>query len=349
MNKELDENYNSAVHIIKRLNYIDILKGFGILFVILGHIQQYIPSWLLIYIYSFHMPLFYYVSGYLYKEKYEKMELKGYIKKRAKELLYPYITLTIINFLWYIIKEHSINGIVKYIISFLYSNYIFDINYVGAVWFLMSLFIVEILYMMLRKKSNLNITSIMVFICFTIGILIQKIVSIKYFRLPFWIDISLFGLLFYHLGHIIKIKCNNLKFYKKVIILVLSIILNISAIILNYKYCYTDKFLGRIDMLYLHFGNYILFLLASTSGILTWQIISELICKNKLLELLGQNTLVIMGIHIIFIQILVKLFKILELTIDVYVQGGIIFIITTICSLICSLIIKKYFRKIVVL
>lgn len=51
MNKENDENYNSAVHIIKRLNYIDILKGFGILFVILGHIQQYIPSWLLIYIY----------------------------------------------------------------------------------------------------------------------------------------------------------------------------------------------------------------------------------------------------------------------------------------------------------
>lgn len=44
MNKENDENYNSAVHIIKRLNYIDILKGFGILFVILGHIQQYIPS-----------------------------------------------------------------------------------------------------------------------------------------------------------------------------------------------------------------------------------------------------------------------------------------------------------------
>ena len=51
MNKENDENYNSAVHIIKRLNYIDILKGFGILFVILGHIQQYIPSWLLIYIF----------------------------------------------------------------------------------------------------------------------------------------------------------------------------------------------------------------------------------------------------------------------------------------------------------
>lgn len=56
MNKELDENYYSAVHTIdvKRLNYIDILKGFGILFVILGHIQQYIPSWLLIYIFFSH-------------------------------------------------------------------------------------------------------------------------------------------------------------------------------------------------------------------------------------------------------------------------------------------------------
>lgn len=131
------------------------------------------------------MPLFYYVSGYLYKEKYDKMGLKEYIKKRARELLYPYITLMTINFIWYVIKEHSINGIVKYIISFLYSNYIFDINYVGAVWFLMSLFIVEILYVMLRKKFDLNVTFIMVFICFIIGILIQKIISIKYFRLPF--------------------------------------------------------------------------------------------------------------------------------------------------------------------
>lgn len=44
-----------------RIVSFDILKGGGILLVILGHIQ--IPYMLKTVIYSFHMPLFFFVSG----------------------------------------------------------------------------------------------------------------------------------------------------------------------------------------------------------------------------------------------------------------------------------------------
>ena len=47
----------------KRLNYLDYAKGIGILLVVLGHIyNNSVKLW----IYSFHMPLFFIISGYLY-------------------------------------------------------------------------------------------------------------------------------------------------------------------------------------------------------------------------------------------------------------------------------------------
>lgn len=343
--KEVKVSKGNTKNIV-RLYDIDILKGIGILFVILGHIQQNIPKWLLIYIYSFHMPLFYYISGYLYKKDYEKMSVKEYTIKRAKELLYPYLTLNFLNLVWYIIKEHSISGILKYILSFLYSNYIFDINYVGAIWFLMSLFIVEMVYFFIKKNCNLNKTCFWICVCFIFGICIQKLINVIGVRLPFWIDISFFGLFFYNLGYVIKEKCNvSLNLLGKFLLLFICVALSILGIILNYKYCNFGNFSGRIDMLYLHFGNYLWFILASISGIFTWHIISKILNRNKMLELYGKNTLVIMGVHIIFLQVITKIFKMLSLNLNEYFLGLVIFIVTAICSLLSSLVLKKYFPK----
>ena len=51
----------------KRILAFDLLKGVGILLVILGHIE--IPHSLKTVIYSFHMPLFFFVSGCFFNEK----------------------------------------------------------------------------------------------------------------------------------------------------------------------------------------------------------------------------------------------------------------------------------------
>ena len=51
----------------KRINWIDQAKGIGILLVVIGHMN--IPQDLSKIIFSFHMPLFFFISGYLYNEK----------------------------------------------------------------------------------------------------------------------------------------------------------------------------------------------------------------------------------------------------------------------------------------
>ena len=79
----------------QRIAYIDFLKGFTILLVILGHCIQYNDrdfenNIVFRYIYSFHMPLFMFFSGYV---SYKVVLLSSTIKKRAIQLLVPFFYL----------------------------------------------------------------------------------------------------------------------------------------------------------------------------------------------------------------------------------------------------------------
>ena len=69
--------------VMKRKRWIDVLKGIGATLVLFGHLI-YSESFLKIFIYSFHMPLFFFIGGYLFK--YE-VNLKRFILKKSRRLL----------------------------------------------------------------------------------------------------------------------------------------------------------------------------------------------------------------------------------------------------------------------
>jgi len=62
----------------KRILYFDIAKGIAILAVIIGHLGG-LPDILGRFIFSFHMPLFFLISGYFMKP----MSMKGIFRKRG--------------------------------------------------------------------------------------------------------------------------------------------------------------------------------------------------------------------------------------------------------------------------
>lgn len=83
----------------KRIQWIDIAKGIGIILVLIGHIS--LNKKINNFIYSFHMPLFFILSGYLYKNK------ENYVKKKTKTILVPYFIVSIISFVyWFLIERH---------------------------------------------------------------------------------------------------------------------------------------------------------------------------------------------------------------------------------------------------
>ena len=72
----------------KRIEYIDIARGIGILLVVMGHNDFAVVSpFLYKLIYSFHMPLFFFLSGYFLNSA---TGFWPFVKKRFNALLKPF-------------------------------------------------------------------------------------------------------------------------------------------------------------------------------------------------------------------------------------------------------------------
>lgn len=86
-----------------RLQWLDILKGIAMFFVVPGHTAIYPP--LEKYIYSFHMPLFFMISGMTWrKDKYPAFQ--DLLKDKAKRLLLPYVWLNLLVFPIYLLNKY---------------------------------------------------------------------------------------------------------------------------------------------------------------------------------------------------------------------------------------------------
>lgn len=86
-----------------RIYFLDYVKGILALLVVLGHVitlkytyGDYWNSYSTWVIYSFHMPLFIAISGYLTGKEIDILNYKQFIKKKAQRLLYPWLSITII-------------------------------------------------------------------------------------------------------------------------------------------------------------------------------------------------------------------------------------------------------------
>jgi len=78
-----------------RFQFIDAVKGFAVILMILGHQQIGQLPFLGKAIYSFHMPLFFIVSGMFLKP----MPIMAAVRKYAVRLLLPYYVVAIIALL----------------------------------------------------------------------------------------------------------------------------------------------------------------------------------------------------------------------------------------------------------
>ena len=77
-----------------RLDYIDSAKGIGILLVVIAHINY--TQQLLTIIYSFHMPLFFAISGLLFdSSKYQNF--KDFLTRKIRTLICPYILFYVLS------------------------------------------------------------------------------------------------------------------------------------------------------------------------------------------------------------------------------------------------------------
>ena len=141
----------------KRNVYIDILRAIAILLVIVGHIPYPTFSPILHkFIYAFHIPLFFFVSGMtLSFQDYSKFNFKQMLAKRFHRIYLPYL-------LWGIILAFPNFSLVT-IPKIIYGTHQSIASVTNSsLWFLpvlfLSLIILDLIFVTLtkRKKQNKN-------------------------------------------------------------------------------------------------------------------------------------------------------------------------------------------------
>lgn len=280
-------------NIESRIEWIDIAKGLGILFVMLGHC--YLDTKYTFWFISFHMALFFFLSGYTFriKEKYF-----SFLNKKIKLLLVPYLFFVIVTMLCNGLlaathgNNYNVIGIAKlYLIQ----------NRYTLLWFLTCLFITEQFMFLLErlylrlgsKKEYWIIASSVEFILFyfyrtRIGI-----------DLPWNADLVLIGLAFMNFGKYIR-EIELMKKIQKKTLLLGSILLFLCICFSGYNYFH----FGKVDWYSNQYGNVWLYLVSAFSGVFATIFLASRI-KCRKLALLGRNSLVFYGLHRLIIDNLV--------------------------------------------
>ena len=312
-----------------RIDELDVLKGIGILLMILDHSfgwgqDNYIHSL----IQSFHMPLFFIVSGYLWKKKDNTI---SYIQHKTRTLLFPHFNFAIIYSLCFIgliiIGNLTEADAVKSILAlFAFSTRVDLTKFASPIWFLQALFIVEIVFEILKERTGKYLDLIIVLIG-SIGIVYSEVFS---FMLPFALEPAFTGLIFFWMGVKLKrkIHLNNLFF----------LFLPVWIILVSINGC--------VDMRSARYYNPVLYIINGVLGTLIVWNISRIICCRlgtitKFIKHFSVYSITYLCIHYIFIyyggRILDKI--IIHLPKDL-VRLFLFICVITICWIINKLIIR---------
>ena len=268
--------------IANRLTQLDILRGIAIFFVVFGHIIH-IPE-LRNYIWGFHIPIFFFISGFLFNPvKYSNFI--DFFKSKVKNLAIPYFFFYLITLCYYILIESHVRGgisSIKLLIGMFYGSYYNNFMYFnGALWFLPCLFSMEILGYLLKFINKQSFKIIFPILIYCIGIIL---IQNKIIWLPWGLNAAFCGLVYYCCGFYFKDAFKALK--TKTIFIISLIIICIVLQVGLFPFPHADLASCKIE-------NYYLYIPISMIGIILYLCLSYLIKKNRILEYLGINSLVI--------------------------------------------------------
>lgn len=265
---------------VKRINFIDIAKGLGIVLVYIGHSN--FPENINKFIYLFHMPFFFFVSGFMFKPNIGSFF--NFVQHKIKTLIVPYLFFSILNLLILLVVS------TKYSWASLFLN-----GWQGiALWFVISLFITLLLAGLLLKQNNkLDWISIV--------FALVMYATIDYFNtisLPYKLELIPLTYFWFAIGFKISKKIWMIKSIEKQYLFLIFFLLTFAISWINpYK---IDLAINQYKLIYYA-------ILGSFCGILMLFNFSFYIDKyikikqlTQFISYLGKNTFVILAFHQVY-------------------------------------------------
>ena len=355
---------------IKRNISIDIIKGIGIVLMVLGHSQFPLTH----FIYLFHMPIFFIASGYLFDfaSQSDAHSLVCFIKRKFKGLWLPFFVwntiFIVLNNLFVLLHIYHTDtyNFVQYPDTIYINSHFFSLKetiievvksmfliggtaLTGALWFLRELLMVLILFALInfllrdkQCKTKLIIHGIFAIVFLIFGWIIQQM------KIPSTTSIGTMcsvyfliyiGALFKHVSF--EEKLSRHRLLSTIVVFALLICFN---------------FFGSIDLADNIYSNPLFLVIVSILGwIFLWNI-SYGIKRNKIftdvLCYLGKNTMPIIALNFIcFKPITYFLIEIEQLPIQylaaypVLKSNNFLWIIYTMTSILLALLLNTVYKK----
>lgn len=247
----------------------------------------------------FRMPLYYFLSGIFFKN------YSGFIDfsiRKINKLLIPYVFFFLISYL---------AGIICYFLDFYEKGILLEpfkwslileiftgetISYNAPIWFLLSLFEVNIIFYIIHILINNK--KYLLLISLTIGIV--TLYTIPTIKLPYFIGYTLRYIPFFAIGYYIKdiIISHNLRLPKKYILIPLC------CFALIYSITYTPEYLNNSPFIYYFTG---------TIGIAMIMIISNIMNKLPIFSYIGRYSIIILGFHTFLVRPLKFVFSFFQI------------------------------------
>lgn len=269
-----------------RKDHIDYLKAFAIILVVIGHSMVYPETMnrdnlyeiLVLLICAVHVPLFFFVAGYLCK----RQDIKKYYSKKIFRIIIPFVLFTVLKLVYTIFISD------EFAHASSLGEQIFDAFIYGSLyWFIYAIFIMYCLAPLFWEKDNdkivrkRNIIILAALICINTILVICKIDTTK-------LQVFQVGKCFQYIAYFIAgivyrqnpTLAHMLKKHKKTTIVIsFSTVFVISYILLNYE-------LGL---------SYLLRLILAFALMYILYIITKAMPSNiKMLQMLGKYSLQIM-------------------------------------------------------
>lgn len=313
-----------------RLYFIDNMKAIGMILVVLGH-AKWLGEDAVRFIYSFHMPLFFFISGYLARTI--PISMKVNLIAVAKRLLIPFAFFFLISYiLWlplHFFGSGQASQILWYgpIIDFIYSySTSFHIN--GVLWFFPSLIVVVLIERLVLCRLH-DLVALVISLVLSFFVVFE--LSSWGIGLIWASDTALVGLFFFVLGKVISkygLFTNHLVNFKTAT--VVGIITGLSLLIL------LNLSENKLDLRSLEFGEIpVFYYVSGILGICFTFCISYLLPPKRILTAIAMSTLTIFPIHLLIFKFLTKL----EGYMIIYVNDVFIVLLplinTTIAIIIC--------------
>lgn len=227
---------------LKRLDYVDIAKGLGMLMVIWGHINS---GSTFVLVYSFHMPLFFFLSGLVFNSN-RYQSFKDFFIRRVKTLVIPYLIFSFLTWLVWVAYTVIFHSPVDSYFMPLLQTFIaqgsggFLVHNV-PLWFVSCLLLIEVLYYFISKvKNDLIIILICVLFAITSYVMELCLPIFDFTLLPWSIGVAFAAIIFYAAGNLlmkrnfisrVKEFCNNKKAISWVILVFMTVALYYFALL----------------------------------------------------------------------------------------------------------------------